>query len=176
MDTDIVLYTLFNILQHSDDTIVTAFSLDDVNYMCVCVSVYLYNYEGGNVLYRILWHCCYKVKNYTLYGNVFFWKWCSRFYSWCVLGNLWWEAGGLFGSCLHFIYGYSCNHESNCFDSWDILQHVLIILSVVLSSLISILIPVICFYTICVSVACFLAFFDEKFNFIVLHELISKMY
>lgn len=27
--------------------------------ICLC----LYNYEGGNVLYHILWHCFYKVKS-----------------------------------------------------------------------------------------------------------------
>lgn len=55
-------------LQHSEDTIVTTFSLDDITYMWVCVSICLYNYEGDNVLYHILWHCFYKVKTIPYLG------------------------------------------------------------------------------------------------------------
>jgi hypothetical protein len=132
----------------------------------VCVCVCLHNYEGDNVLYHILWHCFYKVKAIPYLGMCCSENGVVNSTPDVFLGIV---VGGrrVFGSCLNFTYGYSCNHESNCFDSWDILQHVLIILSVILSSLISILIPVNCFYTTRVSVTCFLAFFDEKFNFIV---------
>jgi len=153
-------------IQHSDDTIVTTFSLDDVTYESVCefICVCLYNYEGGNVLYHILWHCFYKVKSMPYLEMCYSENSVVSSTPDVFLGIV---VGGRRAIWIMFEF-----HLQVLLQSWiqllwflgyftTCLDHLFI-----LSSLISILIPVICFYTTHVSVTCFfLAFFNKKFNF-----------
>jgi hypothetical protein len=143
--------------------------------LCVCVCVCVYNYEGGSILCHVLWHCIYKVKNIPYLGM------------YCFEGSIVDSTpdvflGGVVGGrrAVWFMFEF---HSQLLLHSWIQLLWFLVYFTTCLhhpvcqSELINIH-PYTChlfLHNLCICCLFFWVFFDNKFNFIVVHEHVSKM-